>query len=92
MKMNVLEATREFDSVKTENIWNVLSHIYATKMGRNIFVKDEYHLVLMENKTDLPLITGDQPVVNTYAVGKPLTEHATDLEFYYPISPIWVFF
>lgn len=42
----------------------------------------EYELNLIENKTDLEFITGDQPVC-TLGYGRSICE----LDFYYPISP-----
>jgi hypothetical protein len=35
----------------------------------------------------VPFVTGDQPVINTYAVGLDLEEEPEDLEFYHPLTP-----
>jgi hypothetical protein len=41
-------------------------------------------LVLVENGTDLPFITGDQPVINLHGDGR---KSPATLSWYYPISP-----
>lgn len=67
-------------------IWNVLRHIFATNVGWSLYAtRKEHRLVLLDNSTQTPLITGDQPIINTHARedGTPPDR----LEFYYPLSP-----
>ena len=72
-----------FDVEKT---WNILSHILGMNIGWSLYAeRRNYRLVLMENLSDTPLITGDQPTVNTYAREDGMPPE--DLEFYYPLSP-----
>ena len=69
-----------------DRAWNILSHIFATNMGWSLYAgRRTSRLVLLTNETDIPLITGDQPIINTLAPkdGTPPNE----LEFYYPLSP-----
>jgi hypothetical protein len=74
-------------NIDFEKIWNVLSHIYATNIGGSIYQKKEdFQLILLENHSSIQFITGDQPVVNTYATGD-LKNPPDKLEFYYPLSP-----
>jgi hypothetical protein len=48
--------------------------------------RNKYKIVLLDNETDIPLITGDQPVINVHATfgsGVPPDR----LELFYPLSP-----
>lgn len=87
MKTNVIQATNYQNKINTENIWNVLSHIYATNVAFGINRQPEFNLLLLNNLTNVPFITGDQPVVNTFGVGKKINASVDELELYYPISP-----
>lgn len=49
--------------------------------------KTNAHLSVLINYTDTPFITSDQPVINLKADYGNLNSQATDLIFYYPISP-----
>jgi len=40
---------------------------------------------LLDNRTDTPFITGDQPIINMHATYEPGAPEK--LEFFYPISP-----
>ena len=75
-------------SVNMDNIWYVLRHIYAANSAWVLFAEtDRFRMHLIRNLSDVPLITGDQPVVNTYAVDRLGVEPVKDLELYYPVSP-----
>ncbi|WP_454830933.1 DUF4238 domain-containing protein [Pseudoxanthomonas wuyuanensis] len=66
----------------------VLRHIMATAAGFTLFAERatmKCHVLV--NDTDVPLITGDQPVINMLAVDLPADAMAKDCEFYYPLSP-----
>lgn len=82
---------RNFSAVKEINIvncWSVMRHIYSTNMASVLFTgRDRFRPILILNYSGTPFITGDQPVINTYAAGKMGTEAVDDLEFYYPVSP-----
>ena len=49
--------------------------------------KKDAPLSLLVNKTDIPFITSDQPVINLYADYQKPEEEPNGLTFYYPISP-----
>jgi len=44
-------------------------------------------LTIAFNKTAIPFITSDQPVINLKADYKDLSKETTELVFYYPVSP-----
>jgi hypothetical protein len=87
MKNNVINAVGNNKLVDIEKIWPILAHIFSTNLGHSIFIDKKFRLVLLVNKTNLEFITGDQPIINTYAVGKLINEEIKELEFYYPLSP-----
>ncbi|HIH2748262.1 TPA: DUF4238 domain-containing protein [Burkholderia lata] len=68
--------------------WPVLRNIISLNIATAVFrERERYKLILMENGTESPFVTGDQPVINIYGVGKPPYEPVDELEYYYPISP-----
>ena len=85
-KANAIRATNYQTKVNTENIWNVLSHIFATNIAFFINRQPDFKLILLNNLTKIPFITSDQPVINTFAVGKNIGDPVDELELYYPIS------
>lgn len=69
-----------------ENIWQILKFPCAMSLAIKLSILDDYlRPVIMTNPTHHELITGDQPVVNSY-------ENFTQLEVYYPLSPQKAFF
>lgn len=71
-----------------ERSMGVLRHMFATTAGFTLFAERSTmkpHLLL--NETNVPLITGDQPVINALAVDLPPDVAVQDCEFYYPLSP-----
>jgi hypothetical protein len=70
-----------------EKCWNIVSYAMATTMTRSISLDDRLRFVFIENKTDTPFITGDQPVFNL--LGDKLNEKGdvAELELYYPLTP-----
>lgn len=88
IQANIFKNSRNIESVNIENVWNVMRHIYATNMAWVLFAdRDRFRMILIRNQSEVPLITGDQPVVNTYSVGKLDNEPVGEVEFYYPVSP-----
>ena len=47
--------------------------------------RSKCRLVLLNNQTDIPFITGDQPIINLHATFGEIAPES--LEFYYLISP-----
>lgn len=70
-----------------ERVWNVVSHIMATNLGYSLS-RDDFHinLFLLENDTDVPFITCDQPLINTKSDPNGF-DVPTELEIYYPQTP-----
>jgi hypothetical protein len=70
-----------------ERMWGPMSHMLAVNIGGSL-LRDRYlfRIVLLRNDTDLPFITGDQPVINVNDEqdfrGIPI-----EIELYYPLSP-----
>lgn len=62
--------------------WPVEAFIYATNLASS-FVRQrrEYRIVLLRNKSDVPFITGDQPVINLREVD------VEEVDLYYPLQP-----
>ncbi|WP_080426332.1 DUF4238 domain-containing protein [Burkholderia ubonensis] len=66
-------------------IWPILAITFAENVGATLYVERRRRkLVLIQNTTDVPFITGDQPVANLLAISDGPPER---LAFYYPISP-----
>jgi hypothetical protein len=87
-KNSVLTAFSHVKTVNFEKIWNVLSHIFATNMGWVLYAgRKFFKMILLKNETSKELITGDQPVVNTYADIDVCKTPPNDIELYYPVSP-----
>jgi hypothetical protein len=75
-----------FNDCDTRRVWSALSHIMAMKIGESLYIdRQRFSLVLIDNDTDTPFITADQPIINLHATftGKPPDR----LEFFYPLSP-----
>lgn len=74
--------------VNIESCWSVMRHIYATNMAWVLFAdRSKFNIILLTNETEVPFITGDQPVINTYAAHTTENVIVENVEFYYPISP-----
>lgn len=88
IRKSVLEAVGSVKTVNFEKIWNVLSHIFATNMGWVFYAeRKSFKIILLKNETTKEFITGDQPVINTYAnIGMSITP-PDKVELYYPVSP-----
>lgn len=72
--------------VNVENIVGPIMHMAATTVAFSMLRKP-LELFLLRNSTSEPLITGDQPVINTHASDLGDEEEVTEMELYYPISP-----
>jgi 2-hydroxy-3-keto-5-methylthiopentenyl-1-phosphate phosphatase len=92
VKNNALQSVSHFETVNLENAWNILSHIFATNIGWTLYAeRKRFKMVLLKNNTEKEFITGDQPVINTYAdfnmSNPPLPLGDDEIELYYPVSP-----
>lgn len=86
MKARALSDEYRLEGQNAETIWNVMAHIIATSLGSSL-IREQYDLYLLRNHTAVPLITGDQPVINIHASTVLPGEPVKDLDLYYPISP-----
>lgn len=69
-----------------KRIWNVVSHIFAANVGWSIYAERYQHRILiLENNTTVPFLTGDQPTINIHSREKGVAPDR--LAFYYPLSP-----
>ena len=70
-----------------ERITNLLVHFLAANVGSSLYADRKRHkIVLLDNKTDVPFITGDQPVINI-ASGPKEEDPPQKFELFYPLSP-----
>jgi hypothetical protein len=68
-------------------IANPLAHIVATNVGFSLYADRERNtLMLLDNATNVPFITADQPVINIASGPKDKTP-PMKFELYYPLSP-----
>jgi hypothetical protein len=66
-------------------IWGILSIVFARAIGVSLFVeRKQRNLALIKNRTDVPFITGDQPVINLHGQSPEPTQ---TVSLYYPITP-----
>jgi hypothetical protein len=79
-KENVL-----FDDM--QRVWDVLSHILAIEVGASFFVdRKNFQILVLDNDTQVPFITSDQPILNMLTDGKSF-DVPEKMELYYPLSP-----
>lgn len=84
----ILSFREQNTNVPMDKCWNLLSHMFATNMGWNIYKdRKNYKMVLIKNNSNKEFITGDQPVVNIFTNNIPKNTQPDRLAFYYPISP-----
>ena len=74
------------ENIKLENVQPHLFWYIQTALTFSLWKKNA-HLTVLVNKTSLPFITSDQPVINLKADYQNMEIEPTDLIFYYPISP-----
>jgi hypothetical protein len=85
IKERAIERCNADKSADLSRVWNVLIHMFAYNVGAGLFLeRGRRKLVLVHNRTDVPFITGDQPVINLKANRLYPPE---SLSIYYPISP-----
>jgi hypothetical protein len=70
-----------------DRIFGPMIHMLAVNVGGNLLVdRAQFRIVLLNNETAVPFITGDQPVINIHehcdAMGTP-----REVEWYMPLSP-----
>ena len=70
-----------------ERMWGPMIHMLAVNIGGSL-LRDRhlFRIILLKNETQLPFITGDQPVININDDRDP-RGIPSEIEFYYPLSP-----
>ncbi|HEX7928607.1 MAG TPA: DUF4238 domain-containing protein [bacterium] len=67
-------------------IWSFLCYRLAIRLAGNLASeRDKRPLLLMHNNTDIPFVTGDQPLINLFNTGPE--QVPTHFAIYYPLSP-----
>lgn len=84
----IKESLGSFKGFNIDAMWAVLRHTSATNVGFSLYQdRSKFRPVLIENVSKIPFVTGDQPILNTHAIGLSLEAIPTELEFYYPLTP-----
>jgi hypothetical protein len=66
---------------------NVITHLGATNVGSNLMgARESQNVHILDNASDVPFVTADQPVINISARPKDFNPPAK-FELYYPLSP-----
>jgi hypothetical protein len=88
LSSNVRASLSSFNGYNIDAMWPVLRHTSATSLGFSLYQdREKFRPILIENKSETRFITGDQPIVNTHAVGLEPEDSPEELEFYYPLTP-----
>lgn len=88
IKDNVMKNTESLYPGMTERTFGVFRHIYATNIAWSTFARREkFKPSFLINDTEVNFITGDQPVINTYAAEVNYSQSVDKVEFFYPFSP-----
>lgn len=46
-------------------VWNIIIHMFATNVGSSLYLERKRRaLIIVNNRTDIPFVTGDQPAIN----------------------------
>lgn len=86
---NACKTLCSYKDFNIDAMWTILRHTSATALGFSLYEdRAKYQLVLLENVSTIPFVTGDQPIINTHAIGLRLDEAPKELEFYYPLTPL----
>jgi hypothetical protein len=82
----VAQIGTDFHGCDVRRVMSVLSVLMATALGQGLYRdRKEYRLLLLDNNTDTPFITADQPIINLQA--RHTRKPPDRFEFLYPLSP-----
>lgn len=88
METNICESFGSVEGIDIKKCWSVMRHIFTTNVAWSLYAdRDNLRPIVVENKTEKQLITGDQPVINIHAFNKEPDEEVDDFELYYPLGP-----
>jgi Protein of unknown function (DUF4238) len=87
-KKRKIAIIRSFKGEKfpAEKFWNIISHVMATNIARNLSFDPNLRIRLFENFTNENFITNDQPIFNI-CDEEDENGNVINLELYYPLSP-----
>jgi hypothetical protein len=87
LRTDLVKKPRTIWKENFERVANVLVHIYAVNVGCNLYAdREQYEIALLENRSGVPFVTADQPVINI-ASSPTETKPPEKFELYYPLSP-----
>jgi len=66
-----------------QKAWPFFNLVVAMQVVENMVIKKDYRFVYLHNVSNVPFITGDQPVINTL-----WDEKQDKIEVFYPLSPV----
>lgn len=67
--------------------WNVISHVLATTLARNLSFSPDLSFTFFENKLSRTFLTCDQPIFNTLSNSTDKDGNTNAIELYYPLVP-----
>lgn len=86
IRVRALERLKQNKLPDLARIWNLLGYLFAVNIGFGLYHgRRRRQLVLIENSTEIPFITGDQPITNL--LGSISDSPPEVLILYYPITP-----
>lgn len=74
-------------NINFANCWKVARHVFVDRVTSTMISERFANIIFLTNSTETYFITGDQPVINTFSIGKGLHDEIHETEFYYPLSP-----
>ena len=84
-RFRAVSAGKDFE--RYSRLGNLLAHIVSLLAGRSLFVdRDHLSLMLIDNESDVPFVTSDQPIINM-AINPRELSTPKRFELYYPLSP-----
>ncbi|MGC4064854.1 MAG: DUF4238 domain-containing protein [Polyangiaceae bacterium] len=88
MLARITAALKDVHGFNVEASFGLMRTIMATNVGYALYARRRgLRLTYLEATGRDTFITGDQPIVNTKALGTALNEPPEKLELYYPLSP-----
>ena len=80
---------QEVDGRSVLHMMSVMAHLIAIRASHSLFCdRKSFKVAVIENESDTPFITTDQPVINLHGNANPASAPPERLEFLYPVSPI----
>ena len=78
----------EIEGRNTRHMMSIVAHLMAIRLSSNLFRdRTSFKVEIIENESDAPFVTTDQPVINLHGDADPASAPPDRLEFFYPVSP-----